>query len=682
MSLNKIVKEEVSGNIAKSFVAQISRFHRIQASTMFHEAAEYVKNELVKMGLHDAVIEQFASDGKRKYWTHTSPIGWTVNSAELHLIEPTDELIVSYEDTPQSLHTYSNATPPEGVIAELVDVGAGTKSSDYDGKDVKGKFMLATGRAKRVHEMAVYRYGAAGVITDTIAFEIPNVRESLDIPDAHAYQSIWPTAEELPKVRFGFSLSKRQGNRLRALLKSGKHVKLKAKVDARLFPGNLDVVTATIKGSSKPDEEVFLIAHLCHPQPSANDNASGSGLLLEIARTIKTLIDHKKIERPVRTIRFIWVPETYGSVAYLDRHEDSSQRLVAGLNLDMVGQNQELCKSTLNLDRTPDSLPSYLNDYVFSLLEQSVKEFDVSSAFGSSSTFRYATGAFSGGSDHAEFTDSKIGIPCIMLVQWPDLFYHTSMDTIDKVSVDTLKRVGWIATVAALTLADANAEEACLLAVQTASRATARIEEIGRAASEEFFKKKDDASLRNKNQLAKELVAIADRHKNKIEHVVWREQEAIRSVTRLGEKPELQAILDRCSGDVVDAGRKVISRLEETLSFVEKLSGLTLCKTETGVKSDELKSFVPHRLFRGSLSFESMRKGLDEKDFEWYLETDEKDAEFSKKAAEILNFMNGKRNLYEIVKAVSAEYSDTDPEYALRFVRDLEKLKFVSLQRI
>jgi hypothetical protein len=44
--------------------------------------------------------------------------------------------------------------------------------------------------------------------------------------------------------------------------------------------------------------------------------------------------------------------------------------------------------------------------------------------------------------------------------------------------------------------------------------------------------------------------------------------------------------------------------------------------------------------------------------------------------------MNGKRNLYEIVKAVSAEYSDTDPEYALRFVRDLEKLKLVSLQRI
>jgi aminopeptidase YwaD len=268
MSLNKLVKEELSGNVAKSFVAQISRFHRIQASTMFHEAAEYVKDELMKMGLKDAVIEQFPADGARKYWTHTSPVGWTVKSAELRLIEPEEKLLIDYKDLPQGLHTFSKATPIEGVPAELVDVGAGTKPADYEGKDVKGKFVLATGRARLVHEQAVYKYGAAGVITDAITYEMPNVRESLDIPDAHAYQGIWPTAEELEKVTFGFSLSKRQGNELRTLLKAGKPVKLRAKVDAQLFAGRLDVVTTTIPGQSRPSEEVFLIAHLCHPKPS------------------------------------------------------------------------------------------------------------------------------------------------------------------------------------------------------------------------------------------------------------------------------------------------------------------------------------------------------------------------------------------------------------------------------
>ena len=64
MSLNRLVKDELSGVVAKSFVEQIARFHRIQASMMFHEVAEYVKNELVKIGLKDVTIEQFPADGK------------------------------------------------------------------------------------------------------------------------------------------------------------------------------------------------------------------------------------------------------------------------------------------------------------------------------------------------------------------------------------------------------------------------------------------------------------------------------------------------------------------------------------------------------------------------------------------------------------------------------------------
>jgi hypothetical protein len=679
LSLRKIVKEELSGSIAKSYVAQISRFHRVQASTMFHEAAEYVKSELLKIGLKDAAIEQFPADGAKKYWTYTSPVGWTVKSAELRLVEPEEKLLVSYEDIPQSLHTYSSATPSEGITAELVDVGVGIKPADYEGKDVKGKFVLATGRAKSVHEQAVYKYGAAGVITDTVTLEIPNVRESLDIPDAHAYQSIWPTAEELVKVTFGFSLSKRQGNQLRALLEGGKAVKLRAKVDARLFPGDLDVVTATIPGGSKPNEEVFLVAHLCHPKPSANDNASGSGLLLEISRTINVLIESGRIERPARTMRFIWVPETFGSITYLFSHEDLPSRLVAGINLDMVGQNQELCKSTLNLDRTPDSLPSYLNDLVFRFMEESVKEFDTPSPFGSSSTFRYATGAFSGGSDHAEFTDSTIGVPCIMLLQWPDLFYHTSMDTIDKVSEESLKRVGWIAASAALTLANATFETAFQLASETASKGMIRIEEAKREAIEELFKKKQDPKLKDEpEELVKELGRIASHYRNRIEHFAWREQEAAKSVRRLGESPELDASLNEYCRDIEGLANREIARLQEAVSFIAKTSALTLPGRPQPAESNEELKLIPKRLFKGTLDFGVLKKTLSEKELEWY-EACRKDEDFGKKSAEVLNFMNGKRSVYEIVKAVSAEYGETDPEHVMKFMRDLEKAKLVEL---
>jgi aminopeptidase YwaD len=682
MSLNKKVKEEFSGSVAKSYVAQISRFHRIQASTMFHEAAEYVKSELLKVGLKNAVIEQFVSDGAKKYWTYTSPIGWTVKSAELHLVEPEERLIATYKDVPQSLHAYSNATPPEGVTGELVDIGAGIKTADYEGKNVKGKFVLATGRARFVHELAVYRFGALGVITDTLPLEMQNVRESLDVPDAHAYQSIWPTAEELQKVTFGFSLSKRQGNHLRAMLKKGDVVKLKAKVDARLFPSKLDIVTATVKGKTKPNEEIFLIAHLCHPKPSANDNASGSGSLLEIARTIKNLIDFGKIETPERTIRFIWVPETYGSTVYLYSHKDLSSRLVAGINLDMVGQNQELCRSTLNVDRTPDSLPSYLNDFVFSLVEQSVKEFDTQTRFGSGSIFRYATTAFSGGSDHAEFTESTTRVPCIMLLQWPDLFYHTSMDTIDKVSEDSLRRVGWIATVAALTLANATAETAFQLANQTALRGAQRLTEASREATGQLFAKTEDDKLkRRRNELENELAKAAIYYRNKLEHIVWREQEAIRSVKNLGENLLLNSLVRKRCEDIMNLGDKEAARLDETLRFLAKTRRLIIPSKLKDTKTDqESKKLIPTRLFKGTLSPYVIKKGLSEKEYEWHQEVAEQNLEFGKKTAEILNFMDGKRSVYEIVKAVSAEYSETDIEDVLRYLRDLEKLKLITFK--
>ena len=678
-NLGKIVREELSGNIAKSYVAQISRFHRIQASTMFHEAAEYVKSELLKMGLEDVAIEQFLADGAKKYWTYTSPVGWTVRSAELRLLEPVEKLLATFGDIPQCLHAYSNATPAEGIEAELVDVGAGTKAADFEGKSVDGKFVLATGRAKAVHEQAVFKHGAASVITDSVTLEISGVRESLDIPDAHAYQAIWPTAEELGKVKFGFSLSKRQGNQLRALLKRGGPVKLRAKVDAELFPGYLEVVTGTIRGKSNPAEEVFLVAHLCHPKPSANDNASGSGLLLEIARTMNVLIESRRIERPARTIRFLWLPETYGSTAYLCSHEDASSRLVAGVNLDMVGQNQELCKSTLNLDCTPDSLPSYLNDLVFKCMEQSVKEFDKPSPFGSSSIFRYASGPFSGGSDHAEFTDSTVGVPCVMLLQWPDLFYHTSMDTIDKVSEDSLRRVGWIATNAVLTIANANCETAFQLGNETASKGMARIEDAEREAVDNLFRKRQGPQLKNEaDRLALELQKTTLRFTRKIEHIAWREKEAVKSVKRLSSNPEVSASIEEQCRLIGELAKQEITRLNEALMFVAKAAVLTLSNKSFDVQEKELKA-IPKRLFKGTLGTNFLKEVLGEKELEWLEQARERDRDFDKKAAEALNFMDGERSVYDIVQAVSSEYSETNPEYMLKFLQDLEKAGLIRL---
>jgi len=681
--IKEIVKQELSGENAKAYVQQISQYHRIQASTMFHEAAEYVRDTLIKIGIKNAGIERFPADGKTKYWTYTAPMGWEAKSAELWLVKPEQKLLTKYQDTPTCLHAHSNATPPEGVTAQLVDVGTGTQPSDYKGKKVKGKIVLATGRGKLVHEEAVYKREAAGVITDTLTYEIKNFRESIDLPDATAYQAIWPTKEELNKVTFGFSITKRQGNHLRALLKQKKKVTLKAIVDAKLFLGKLDIITATIKGKTKPNQEIFLIAHLCHPKPSANDNASGSGLLLEIARTILALIQKGKIPQPKRTIRFLWVPEIYGTIAYLHRHENLTKRLIAGINLDMVGQDQELCKSTLTLDKTPDSLPSYLNDLIFNLIEEATKQFDPQTGFGPATTFRHRVNAHTGGSDHHEFVDSTIGVPCVMLLQWPDLYYHTNQDTQDKVSAQTLKRIGWVATIATITLANADTEEAYSIAIQTYTKGITRLQTALKEAIQTLLETKNNPKNKTKpKKLAQTLAKTAQQYRNKLEHIARRETQAIKSTKKLASSPELNSFIAQLTENITAQAKYALTQIQQTLALIQKTTDIKIPrKTRLAPAEKQAIKIIPKRQFKGTLNWEILsRKTLSPKDYEWHTEISLKDKQFNQKLAEVINLADGKQNLHQIINAVSAEYTPTNSKHILKILRHLEKQNLITLK--
>lgn len=674
MNPEELVKDELSGATAKSYVSHLTRYHRIQASPMFHDAASYITKELRGMGLQDVEILQFPADGKKRYWTHRTSPGWEVRSAELRLIEPKERLLATFEDTPMSLHTFSTSTPKGGVEAELVDVGAGLVEEDYRGKKVKGKLVLATGSARTVHTEAVVKRGAAGVITDTLAYEFPKVRESIDIPDAHSYQGIWPTSDNAGKIKFGFSLSKRQGNELRGYLKDKKKVVLRAKVDANLLPGKYDIVTATVRGSTRCDEEVFLIAHLCHPKPGANDNASGSGLLMEIARSISASIKSKKMKRPLRTIRFFWVPETSGTVALLATRPDIVDKLVAGVNLDMVGEDQELCRSTLELALTPDSLPSYLNDLVMSVAERSAKELDPMAQIGLASTFRFRGTPFSVGSDHAEFVEPSTGVPCIGMTQWPDMFYHTSMDTIDKVSETSLRRVGWIAAVTILRLADADEDAAFALASLCGSRGLARIAQAGEKASAEMFAAKAAGTKGRASRLA-DMVRF---HSDRIDHVTAREQQVVRSVGDLCDCGRLDDFIEAQVGILADAGRMEQDKFDRTIAAIREDLGASIARPTPSQSEKESSRLVPRRLFKGTLDWTLLGDFLGEEGYKAYKKIEEKDPKFMSKTAEILFLTDGKRSVADIVKVAAAEFGPTDHSHVLKYLRDLERMKLVS----
>src|SRR6478752_7086347 len=70
------IAAEYSGEAAQENTRRIVEYHRIQGSPMMASVAEQVVLPRLKaMGL-EASIEQFVSDGKIRYGTYISPIGW------------------------------------------------------------------------------------------------------------------------------------------------------------------------------------------------------------------------------------------------------------------------------------------------------------------------------------------------------------------------------------------------------------------------------------------------------------------------------------------------------------------------------------------------------------------------------------------------------------------------------
>src|SRR4029077_7224901 len=128
--------QELSGEPAKRNLEGIARFHRQRGSQGFHQAAELGAGGLRAYGLRGVAILEFPADGKIFYGTQRSRPAWDVAFAELW--EKQDggaAKIASFESEPVVLAEDSESAD---VTADLVDVGDGTRESDYSGKDVKG----------------------------------------------------------------------------------------------------------------------------------------------------------------------------------------------------------------------------------------------------------------------------------------------------------------------------------------------------------------------------------------------------------------------------------------------------------------------------------------------------------------------------------------------------------------
>jgi aminopeptidase YwaD len=507
--------DELSGETAKRNLEGIARFHRQRGSQGFHAAAELVAERLRAYGLSDVAILRFPADGKVFYGTQRSRPAWDAEVGELWEIPggppvcdkekiengkivfntdcvENDHKISSYEAEPVVLAEDSESA---NVMADMVDVGDGTKDSDYAGKEVKGKIVLVSAQPGAVQDLAVGKFGAAGIVSYA-----QNQKTAWWGEDENLIR--WGHLETFsPNKTFAFMVSLKTARGFRERLAKGEQITLHAVVKAGQHPGNYEVVTATIPGSDAKlkEEEVAFSCHLDHQRPGANDNASGCVTILEVARTLQKLISEGKLARPARTIRFIFPPEIEGTLALLNGpgyienlpHErqpgeppkalfprtpfekDLSKRIKAVVHMDMVGGGPET-KAVFHVTRGPMSLPSFVHDVAWAfadwLNDQSYRfaaglpsQYPMVAPEGGKEPLRAEYSPFTMGSDHDVYQDSSFAIPAIYLNDWPDRYIHTNFDTAANIDPTKLKRAAFIGAASGYFLAQLQASSAAEL---------------------------------------------------------------------------------------------------------------------------------------------------------------------------------------------------------------------------
>ena len=634
---------EFSGQAAHRYVGEILSFHRIQASPGYRRAAEYAYESLSRFGLRAEILSYPAREGVR-FWGQPSFQEWEAEEGVLRLVEPEGRMLADYHHSRLSLIQRSGPFQGQGELVLLED---GLAEAEYAGLNLAGKVVLTKGEVSRVHYLAVERGGAVGIIYDGMR-ELPGLKRPSEAFRALQYASFWWYGGE--KKCFGFVLPPQEGERLRQMVRSrareGKPPpKVEALVRGRFWDGSLEVVSALIPGES--DEEVVVVAHLCHPQGFANDNASGAATLMEVARALHRLA--ARIHPPRRSIRFLLVPEMTGTYAYLSSQEERLPKMIAGLNLDMVGEDQERCGSSLLLERVPEASASFTVDLLARLLEEMAQEAPGYAGAGGHPSFRYGSTPFSGGSDHVILSDPSVAIPTPLLIQWPDRFYHTSLDSWEKVDPEMLSRVGKMAATYAYFLATAGEREALWLGREMLARFKSRVVRTIQEGWTEVSEGKERGWPR--------LVA-------KVEYLLERERQALRSLKRL-------------------APVKVAPLEKEAASFIKRELA-ALPQTKTGKierPGGEGLKVVPWRLHKGPLPIEPYLSRLthEEREGWWQLSHPHGNALWYL-LPQALFWADGKRTLGEIVDLVEMETGKREPELLEGYCRLLDKLGLLELR--
>jgi len=464
---------EASGETAFNTIMETGGYNKDRLAPewegTFYEA-QYIYDQLVLYGLPGAEIVRFPGG-----------TAWDGIKGELWEMTPMRQKLSSFQDMRAML---ASGSQNADVTAELVWVGMGT-AEECERAGVAGKIVVTEGSMSGTHRIACQQMGAEGVIC------IANSRPYFD-PLQIPWSGVSGRGGSAGETKFGFYFPPRDAYVLKRRLMAGETITVHAEVEATTREYDLEDVICHIPGTDPNAGEVILSAHLFegYTKQGANDNKSGSAGILEVARTLHTLIEEGRIPRPKRTIRFLWGPEYSGTGPWVKANRDLMEETFCNINMDMVGESLRLNKGFMCLMRTSYGNAHYINDvmenYYRFVGEGNRERIQNRSGFykvprpiiaptGPEEPFYYSIETHYGASDHMVFNNWGVQVPGIMMIVWPDQWYHTSGDRIDKSDPTQMKRVAVIGAAGAYTVASADDDMAIRIASETASNATRRL---------------------------------------------------------------------------------------------------------------------------------------------------------------------------------------------------------------
>ena len=693
---NKLTNE-ISGDIAYDNLRSLVMYHAPSGeSEGFLDEAHWVEARAKSYGLEDVKFIPLPA------WKSSSKAvdqNWTLLGGELWLLEPRVVKLGDVRETPTSV---ADNSPTADVTAELVDVGEGTEDGDYAGKDVSGKIVLAYGPPNKVKELACWARGAVGIVS----YNSTRTGPWTDHPDQIAWSHLSASREgekPAPPVfvispRAGLELSREMAGRAPLHIFSSPsekpsapprfrvHLKIQSEATS---PGRQGLVEGFIRGSATHDQAIVLTAHLQEEKTSANDDRSGCANLLEMARALEAMIRDGRLPRPKRDIRFWWTNEIAAEYEYFSEHPEERARIIADINEDMVGARQSLGGRVQHVSRTPYSRWSFLNDVVESIVTSLVEGNNaylaswqnhnrapysrpVFAHLGSREPYHAELVHYFDSTDHLVFNEGAIGIPGVTFTNWPDEYIHSSDDDLWQIDRTQLQRNAVAVAASALYLANLTEKEVPALLAVMAGEARerlshdlaiglsrlAQVPRIGGTAVGTDVSQTERAQTEGDQTQQERLAAAFEDAMNLLHQAELREVAGFESVRRFAA-PNIQKLLQSIEEDMKLTEVNHRKRIEEwyrALGGTKPLGALS-------EKERALASRVPKNA--GTLG-EYLRHNQ---------EIEGPKGLHPLMQFEALNYVDGRRSILDIYRAVRAEsLSAGEWYYGTVKLEDIEEL--------